>query len=1227
MGESISLLQGGASSSDVHAYLIELFNFEPRGKFLASNKLFKTIKCVKEREGIQIVKLYIKRPDSSDGDLGVYERALAKISSTLSQVFRPNLITGDFFGTDKVGAICRQFFSSSLQQRFVHHPELKPIENLWLCYQLMQAVKQLHNAKICHGDIKAENAMLTSWQWLFLTDISGCYKPTFLDEANLSLYKLFFQTKREFCYLAPERFYTVEQGIPEGELQPSMDIFSLGCVVAEILLGGEVLFTHPQLLSFRKGEHSPDATLAKIDPELADAQQLIKEMIQIDPARRESIDYYCEAWEARVFPQCFPKLFSLFAELVTPESNGQGTDQRLAWFRCHFESIRKHVLDKSPACALLVVNFLCSMLRNTSKASSRIEVIEYLKFLIPKLSDEERMHRLLPYLIAVITVKEEKSTVKISCLNTIIELLISVNSLTSRDTAIFNEYIWPSLTALIKDNSEYVRATFAKHLATLAEIAKNFIEFSRRLLIEHDQSKDGFDRQMLELRVKFHAVFKPLVEYTEKPSVQEQLIKNLPQLCEFFGRQFTTSNILPLIFPYLSKSRESKVMLLKRIPQLIIIIGPVAFEKYIIPCIEGLFKDPDETVLENAIEVLAKSFSIPAHVLLKYAIPSLPCLVHPNQFVRNQVIELLKNIIKNLELADNYCKLRPHLLPYLNIPSRSIFNVTEETLEFHIIKSARRQVYDAIVTKQPLPELLPHEELIKDFLIRFAESLNKLPEGDARKRTKPAEAEVVVDRKRVSKMDMRQSVMNTLESFCPTGKLLCCLNEHKSSVTSLAVSPNNRTFASSSKDGAVKIWRLENIESFRSLNSISTIQQGQKKVRKILFYEDDSHLAVTNEDSQPRIAFYEFWASTSESAPVRVHEVKDEGVVMDLVSIDKNTLGYVSQLGVLHIYDTRVKKDALKYSFGPHRGLVTATCMGTENKSVIMGTASGYLMIYDIRFNALSRSFLHSRKGSFTSLSMFKRDRTLSSLDHINANRDTPLLLTATESGEFEVALWDLTTGRCGLLLALKSELPMTIPYLLEEDRRLVVAEPPRPILLNERMTKPILGSNIQHQRAIIQKYTSLSHKINDVLEHWNHFSSKSYELISAKKVLCPMYGGSSVPYVVSGSSDAIIRYWDLRNPRSSKVVAMQDFKSNYSDQLLGDVRVVQEKEWFSQPSHSHQFSQFSSVGMLRSADKEEAFVTRKYLHSDDINDLAFIQGTSTYLMSGSRDGSVRLWR
>ena len=56
---------------------------------------------------------------------------------------------------------------------------LLPVEKKWLSYQLLSALVQCHAARVIHGDIKSENAMLTTWNWLFLTDFSP-YLPVLL---------------------------------------------------------------------------------------------------------------------------------------------------------------------------------------------------------------------------------------------------------------------------------------------------------------------------------------------------------------------------------------------------------------------------------------------------------------------------------------------------------------------------------------------------------------------------------------------------------------------------------------------------------------------------------------------------------------------------------------------------------------------------------------------------------------------------------------------------------------------------------------------------------------------------------------------------------------------------------------------------------------------------------------------------------------------------------------
>lgn len=52
---------------------------------------------------------------------------------------------------------------------------------------------------------------------------------------------------RRRCYVAPERFFEGSGQPPEGPLLPSMDIFSAGCVIAELFLDGRALFDLSQV--------------------------------------------------------------------------------------------------------------------------------------------------------------------------------------------------------------------------------------------------------------------------------------------------------------------------------------------------------------------------------------------------------------------------------------------------------------------------------------------------------------------------------------------------------------------------------------------------------------------------------------------------------------------------------------------------------------------------------------------------------------------------------------------------------------------------------------------------------------------------------------------------------------------------------------------------------------------------------------------------------------------
>jgi phosphoinositide-3-kinase regulatory subunit 4 len=98
--------------------------------------------------------------------------------------------------------------------------------------QLLHALKQIHERGICHGDIKCENVLVTSWNWVYLADFYGSLKPTYLPVDNPADFSFFFDTGgRRRCYLAPERFYEPNMDTVttvDVPLKPAMDIFSLG---------------------------------------------------------------------------------------------------------------------------------------------------------------------------------------------------------------------------------------------------------------------------------------------------------------------------------------------------------------------------------------------------------------------------------------------------------------------------------------------------------------------------------------------------------------------------------------------------------------------------------------------------------------------------------------------------------------------------------------------------------------------------------------------------------------------------------------------------------------------------------------------------------------------------------------------------------------------------------------------------------------------------------------
>jgi len=128
------------------------------------------------------LKTYARRQGFQD--VQHYEDALIQIRTALAPIPSPHVWpTQRLYQSDRAVHLVRQYLWSSLSQRITSRPFLSLAEKRWFGYQLLEGLVQAHAAGVCHGDIKSENVLLTSWGWVFLVDFAP-YKPVTLPSDN-----------------------------------------------------------------------------------------------------------------------------------------------------------------------------------------------------------------------------------------------------------------------------------------------------------------------------------------------------------------------------------------------------------------------------------------------------------------------------------------------------------------------------------------------------------------------------------------------------------------------------------------------------------------------------------------------------------------------------------------------------------------------------------------------------------------------------------------------------------------------------------------------------------------------------------------------------------------------------------------------------------------------------------------------------------------------------------
>lgn len=430
--------------------------------------------------------------------------------------------------TDTNGYLVRQFFHSSLYDRMSNRPFLEDIEKKWLAFQLLCALRDCHAKDVYHGDIKSENVLVTSWNWLYLSDFSSSFKPATLPEDNPATFTYYFDTaSRRTCYLAPERF------LPPGAAQKSdvkvtwaMDIFSAGCVIAELFLETPI-FTLAQMFAFKQGTYDPvKFMLHRIVDK--DVRELIAHMIQVDPEHRFSAEQYLDVWKQKVFPDYFYSFLTHYMALLSDPFSGRypmsglyanlgEADERIDRIYYDFDKIsyflgyesdkqvdhsrdaskiglgvlpvrldipnNEHtaaVVAKQPADdrTLIFLNLVVVSIRSTARTTSRIRACDLLLAFAERLTDEIKLDRVLPYYVSLLN--DESDNVRVAAMRSLTQLLALVTVVSPINANLFSQYLLHRtrgfLTTQEHSPSSLVRATYASCLGSLATTAGRFLD-------------------------------------------------------------------------------------------------------------------------------------------------------------------------------------------------------------------------------------------------------------------------------------------------------------------------------------------------------------------------------------------------------------------------------------------------------------------------------------------------------------------------------------------------------------------------------------------------------------------------------------------------------------------------------------------------------------------------------------------------------------------------------
>ena len=285
-------------STDAKAFIRKYYPEYPYVEHLNDGIMNKSVIISSDKDHSPLVLKIFYKDNYDEKDKKKYEIELDKIKKLqvklLSDNYKINVVPIINIKDDyRSGILYRQYIGISLRERIYLMPYLTYIDKVWITFQLLYLFNKLNNMQVFHGDLKPENILLTSNLSVYIADFAT-YKPAYIHVNDLASYTYYFGSyntdNMKGCYLAPERLCNVKEIDEKLDKNSSMDVFSLGLIIAELFLE-KVIFDFTSLRNYKKGEIS-NKQLENLLKDIKNIKikNLVLDMIKTNPEERLTID-------------------------------------------------------------------------------------------------------------------------------------------------------------------------------------------------------------------------------------------------------------------------------------------------------------------------------------------------------------------------------------------------------------------------------------------------------------------------------------------------------------------------------------------------------------------------------------------------------------------------------------------------------------------------------------------------------------------------------------------------------------------------------------------------------------------------------------------------------------------------------------------------------------------------------------------------------------------------